>query len=49
MIWDTVDGFYAQAGCFFGDIESFKLAVVEKYNDQHTYIKAVDFLASEWD
>ena len=47
-IWDTEDGFYCQAGCFFGLLFDFKTAVVKKYGEASAYEKAADFLCSEW-
>ena len=47
-IWDTVDGIYCQAGCFFDTQEEFTKSVTEKYHSEHAYIKAVEFLTSDW-
>lgn len=43
-VWNTEDGVYCQTGCFFGTKEDFFKAVTEKYNENHAYIKAVNFL-----
>jgi hypothetical protein len=47
-IWNTVDGFYVQAGCFFDKPEVFKNQVIKKYGGSSAYLKAVDFLTSDW-
>ena len=45
-LWLTDDGVCCQAGSFFGALEEFKVAVTEKYDADHEYIKAADFLVS---
>tara|TARA_R110000787_G_scaffold139094_1_gene252762 strand:+ start:178 stop:369 length:192 start_codon:yes stop_codon:yes gene_type:complete len=47
-VWNTEDGFYIQAGCFFGSSEEFKEAVMKKYGGCCTYLRSLDFLTSEW-
>ena len=46
-VWQTVEGYYCQAGCFFDTEQEFIDAVTEKYHADHKYIKAVKFLKSE--
>jgi len=46
-VWNTKDGIYCQAGCFFGSRSEFIEAVTKKYSSDHKYIKAVEFLISE--
>ena len=43
-LWETVNGYYCQAGCFFGTESEFVKAVTLKYGGDHKYIKAVEFL-----
>lgn len=43
-LWDTEDGVYCQAGCFFDTLEAFEKAVTAKYGSSHAYIKAAKFL-----
>ena len=46
-VWNTEDGVYCQAGCFFGTKEQFEKAVTQKYSSTHKYIRAVEFLLEE--
>ncbi len=46
-VWDTLDGIYCQAGCFFGTREEFEKQVTEKYSKDHKYIRAVEFLIED--
>ncbi len=46
-LWDTEDGYYCQAGCFFGTQEEFIAAVEQKYGANHKCIRAVEFLKFE--
>ncbi len=48
-VWDTEDGFYFQAGCRFSGKEEFYAACIDKYGEDCTYIKASEFLISDWD
>ena len=45
-LWHTEDGFYCQAGCFFGTEADFRTSVADKYGDTHEYLRAIDFLKS---
>ena len=46
-LWKTKEGFFLQAGCFFGTPEEFTNAVLKKYkNPEHEYIKSMNFLIS---
>ena len=47
-VWDTINGFRVQAGCFFGDVDEFTNSVINKYGANHAYIRAVEFLTSDW-
>ncbi len=46
-LWCTDDGFFVQAGCFFGSESDFVTAVTAKYSADHKYIRAIEFLKSE--
>ena len=43
-LWHTKDGYYCQAGCFFGTETSFVEAVQAKYGEDAYYIKAFQLL-----
>ena len=43
-LWNTKNGWFAQAGCFFGSESEFIEAVNKKYGEDHQYIKALEFL-----
>ena len=45
-LWKTKDGIYCQAGCFFGNKETFLQRVNKKYGENSDYEKAVNFLES---
>lgn len=46
VVWDTEDGFYAQAGCFFGTGTEFLAAVELKYGEDSSYEQAYQFLTT---
>ena len=45
-VWNTVNGIFCQAGCFFGTKNEFILAVKEKYGDNSDYERSLEFLLS---